>query len=253
MNDEQLLTEVEDLIRSSPPPAAFMEAENNEVLDWLGRTGAVLEKWDLYKTSDIQGYISDLQRVPRTAFTDLAKLGATMSGDTSYGPAYRGLRTLLFQAQHDLQMKTVGPLSVAIPTRKPFYYFDEIRKITGMARNDLLFVDPYLDAEFVSRYLPQIKSGVTVRLLTSRRLQSLLPAVEIFVAQSGLQVQVRSVSSGLHDRYVFVDKTRCYQSGASFKDGAKRSLTNLTQITDAFDTVFQHYQSMWSAGRDRTS
>ena len=66
--------------------------------------------------------------------------------------------TLLHQARHDLRMKTVGPLSVQIPDGKPFDYFDEIRKITQMASSDLLFVDPYLDAEFVSRYLPQITS-----------------------------------------------------------------------------------------------
>ena len=51
--------------------------------------------------------------------------------------------------------------------------------------------------------------------------------------------------SDLHDRYVFVDEARCYQSGASFKDGAKKSLTTLTQITDIFDEVFQAYQRMW--------
>ena len=245
MNDEGLLAEVEDLLRTSPPQSAFKERENDEALSWLGRTSAVLEKWDLYKTPDIQEYISDLQRVPMTAFADFAELGATMSGDTFYGRAYRGIRTLLFQAQHDLRMKTVGPLSVAISGGKPFDYFDEIRKIIEMARNDLLFVDPYLDAEFVSRYLPQVNEGVTVRLLASKKISSLVPVVEIFVKQSGLRVEVRSAASGLHDRYVFVDEERCYQSGASFKDGAKKSQTTLTQITDAFETMLQTYQRMW--------
>ena len=82
------------------------------------------------------------------------------------------------------------------------------------------------------------------RLLTSKQLLALLPAVKKLVAQNGLQVQVRSGSS-LHDRYVFVDKKECYQSGASFKDGAKRSPTTLTQITDAFDVMFETYQRMW--------
>ena len=159
--------------------------------------------------------------------------------------AYFELKTLLFQAQHDLRMKTVGPLSVAISGGKPFDYFDEIREIMEMARNDLLFVDPYLDAEFVSRYLPQVNEGVTVRLLASKKISSLVSVVEIFVKQSGLRVEVRSAASGLHDRYVFVDEARCYQSGASFKDGAKKSQTTLTQITDAFEAMLQTYQRMW--------
>lgn len=52
----------------------------------------------------------------------------------------------------------------------------------------------------------------------------------------------------MHDRYVFVDRTACYQSGASFKDGAKKSPTTLTQITDAFAAVQQTYEALWAAG-----
>ena len=148
----------------------------------------------------------------------------TMRRITPIGPAYNALRTLLYQAQADLQMKTIGPRSIAIDAKHPFVYFDEVRRIVEQARDDLLFVDPYMDAEFVSRYLPLITNGVTVRLLTSKKLPSLLPAVELFVVENELLVQVRSLSD-LHDRYVFVDETRCYQSGASFKDGAKQSQT----------------------------
>lgn len=245
MNDEQLLAEVEDLLRSSPPQLAviFMDMgqENEEVLGWLGRTRAVLEKWDSSKDASFSNAVRTI-----LAEGDLRMLSPP-------GPAYCELKTLLHQARHDLRMKTAGPLTVQIPDGKPFDYFDEIRKITEMASSDLLFVDPYLDAEFVSRYLPQITSGVTVRLLTSKKLSALLPAVDAFVAQSSLQVQVRSVSSGLHDRYVFVDGTICYQSGASFKDGAKHSPTTLTQITDAFEAVFKHYQGMWDAAKPERS
>ena len=232
MSNEGLLAEVEDLLRSSPPQSAFTAQEPDEALSWLGRTSAVINKWNV-----AQGIACAMH-----ARALLAEESYSMI--TPPGPAYRGLRTLLFQAQHDLQMKTGGALSVAIDAKKPFVYFDEIRKIIEVAREDLLFVDPYLDAEFVSRYLPQVASGVTVRLLTSKKLPSLLPAVELFVGENKRQVQVHSMSD-LHDRYVFVDEARCYQSGASFKDGAKKSLTTLTQITDTFDEVFQAYQRMW--------
>ena len=233
MNDEGLLAEVEDLLRTTPPQSAFKERENDEALSWLGRTNAILTKWDFTQRPWLSIYSKEL------------RAEGISRRHTPFGPAYSGIRTLLFQAQHDLRMKTVGPLSVAISGGKPFDYFDEIRKIMEMARNDLLFVDPYLDAEFVSRYLPQVNEGVTVRLLASKKVSSLVSVVEIFVKQSGLRVEVRSAASGLHDRYVFVDEERCYQSGASFKDGAKKSQTTLTQITDAFETMLQTYQRMW--------
>ena len=64
INNEGLLTEVEDLLRSSPPhPAAFMERKNDEVLGWLGRTAAVLEKWDFIRKPTIQVYVRGAMRL----------------------------------------------------------------------------------------------------------------------------------------------------------------------------------------------
>jgi len=69
----------------------------------------------------------------------------------------------------------------------------------------------------------------------------LLPAVDVFARQTGAKVEIRSAPN-FHDRYVFVDGVSCYQSGASFKDGAKSAPTMLTQITDAFAPVFKDYR-----------
>ena len=112
---------------------------------------------------------------------------------------------------------------------------------------DLLFVDPYLDAEFVSRYLPHVSQGVVVRLLGRERMATLLPAVALLRQQTNLAIEVRS-AEGFHDRYVFVDGNSCYQSGASFKDGAKKAPTTLTQIIDAFAAVSATYEQAWASG-----
>jgi hypothetical protein len=158
------------------------------------------------------------------------------------------LLALLNQAQHDLRMETVGPTTVSIPHKSVFEYFDEIRKIIELAKQDLLFVDPYLDAEFVSRYLPHASAGITIRLLAREKLATLLPAIDAFARQNGMPIQVRSAPN-FHDRYVFVDRVQCYQSGASFKDGAKSAATTLTQITDAFAAMFKTYEDLWSTAR----
>ena len=163
-------------------------------------------------------------------------------------PGFTKLLTLLHQAQSDLRLETLGPANVAIAQRMPFQYFDEIRRIIELARQDLLFVDPYLDAEFVSRYLPHVTAGVTVRLLAREKMATLLPAVDAFIQRAGATVEVRSTPH-FHDRYVFVDKVSCYQSGASFKDGAKSAPTTLTQITDAFDPVLKTYEDKWSGAK----
>jgi hypothetical protein len=145
-------------------------------------------------------------------------------------------------------MKTAGPLSIVVPHGAVFHYFDEIRKKIEVARQDVLFVDPYLEAEFVSQYLVHVSPGVTIRLLGRHKLQSLLSAVDPFAAQSKLKVEVRSTQR-LHDRFLFVDRTECYQSGASFKDGARLAPTTLTQIIDAFEAMSQTYEAIWSGAK----
>lgn len=137
------------------------------------------------------------------------------------------------------------PQSVNLATGLVFDYFDEVRKVVELAKSDIFFVDPYLDADFVARFLPMVAQGTTVRLLGREKLPSLIPAATLFQQQSGIKIEVRS-ASGFHDRYLFIDQAVCYQSGASFKDGAKKAPTTLTQITDAFQAVLNTYESLWA-------
>ena len=231
LTKEQLLAEVEELLRNAPPLTDFMPTVigNNQerASAWLGRFAAVIRAWDF-------------RRAPETEYAQqqLGTLVALNSG-------YRRVVALLHEARHNLRMETVGPLSIPVAHGHVFDYFDEVRKLVETAKEDLLFIDPYLDAEFVSRYLTHVSKGVTIRLLAREKLQTLLPAVDAFAKQSGTVIQVRSAPN-FHDRYVFVDAKACYQSGASFKDGAKSAPTTLTQITDAFAAMSQTYEGLWS-------
>ncbi len=229
ISNEQLLAEVEDVIRTMPPRATIRH-ETEENLSWLGRASAVVALWDPLKGVTFDRYVN--------------KVHAVMALDADQG--FRGVVTMLHKVRHDLRLKTVGPLTVAIGQGGVFDYFDEVRKVIESAKVDLLFVDPYLDAEFVSRYLPHVSAGVTVRLLARERIATLLPAVALLRQQTGLLIEVRS-AGGFHDRYVFVDRSECYQSGASFKDGAKKAPTTLTQIVDAFSAVSSTYEQTWVA------
>ncbi|SRR5712692_1509938 len=228
---EQLLAEIEDVLRTMPPPGTLRH-QTQENYAWLGRLSALIEAW-----SPTKG---------RLVANALTQLRGTTAQDVSQG--FGSMMTILHQARHDLRMQTVGPLSISIQHRMVFDYFDEIRKMIEEAKQDILFGDPYLDTEFVSRYLEHIAVGVTTRLLTREKLSTLLPAVDLFIQQSKKKVEVRSAPN-FHDRYIFIDKSTCYQSGASFKDGAKSSPTTLTQITDAFSAVSKTYEDMWGIGK----
>jgi hypothetical protein len=224
---EMILAEVEDLIRTAP---ASMNPETAENQAWIGRLMAALGKWDPIKSVSVDTLINHL------------------NFDLDRPLAAKKLTVLLHAARASLRMDTGTPLSVAVGTGDVFEYFDVTRKVIEAARKDILFIDPYLDAEFVSRYLPHVAQGVLVRLLASRKLATLLSAAEQFSRQHGITIAVRS-ASGIHDRYVLVDGANCYQSGASFKDGAKKAPTTFTEITDAFAPVRDMYESMWAQAK----
>jgi hypothetical protein len=171
-------------------------------------------------------------------------------GDAGEGYLHQMMKTL-YEMRADLLLSVRGPLTAAIGQGMVFDYFDELRKIIQLAQQDVFFVDPYLDADFVSRYLPHVRKGASIRLLTREKLATLMPAVRAFSQQTQAQIEVRAVPQ-FHDRYLFVDGRECYQSGASFKDGARTAPTTLTQILDAFGPVQRTYEDLWSKGTVQT-
>ena len=232
VNPEVLLAEIEDLVRNRPTPDDFLYGLD-DALAWLGRAGATLSHWDSPRGGAIL----------IVAETDLHSKNMAQ-----IGRGYGRLIALLNEARHSVRMESAQSMNVAVEKGAVFDYFDGLRKIVERATSELFFVDPYLDADFVARYLPFVHPGVSVRLLgrQNKWLGTLLPAVDAYAKQKGANITVRSTDH--HDRFVFVDGKECYQSGASFKDGGKAP-TALTQITDAFAAMSQTYEGMWAAAK----
>jgi hypothetical protein len=225
----QLLAEVDDVLRSMPPVPSF-ETPSQDHYAWLGRASALMHRWDSIKAiARFDAYV--------------IQLGSGSFMQVSQGA--QGVLTMLHQLRHDAILQSPNPQSTSLATGLVFDYFDEVRTAIEIAKSDVLFVDPYLDAEFVSRYLPAVSQGVSIRLLAREKMASLVSASTLYQQQTGATIAVRSASN-FHDRYFFVDRTVCYQSGASFKDGAKKAPTTLTQITDAFQAVLNTYETLWS-------
>jgi hypothetical protein len=227
---EHLLAEVDDVLRSMPSRAE-LGGDVDATAAWVGRAAAVISRWDAARTLIVDDAVDEIQSL------NMARNAKGVSRITG----------LLQQARAALQME-VSPLAVVIQHGGVFDYFEAIRNVIAGAIAEVFFVDPYLDAEFVSRYLPHVHSGVTIRLLAREKLPTLLPAVDAFVQQHGATIRVRS-ARGFHDRYVFLDRQACYQSGASFKDGARTAPTTLTQITDGFQAMWDTYDRLWNNGK----
>jgi hypothetical protein len=231
MKGADILAEVEDVLRTMPS-RQILTQDTQETFSWLGRVVAAINRWDSSAGLRARALVKEMQR--------------PMAYDAHQG--YIGLMVLLEEARADLRITTIGPINTAIGQGYVFDYFDEIRKVIALATADLFFIDPYLDANFVSQYLPHVPDGVQIRLLAREKVASLIPAVKLFTQQSKKPIDVRS-APGFHDRYFFIDAKSCYQSGASFKDGGRTAPTTITQITDAFPAVRQTYEDLWQKGK----
>ena len=97
MDQEELLGEVEDILRTMPPRETLRHP-TDENFAWLGRVSAVIEAWDLSKSIPLGMAMHQFQ--------------GTMARDAQEG--MRTILTLLHQARHDLRMKTIGPVNVAM-------------------------------------------------------------------------------------------------------------------------------------------
>lgn len=225
------LAEVDTLLRTMPATVTF-EKPGLEHYAWLGRASALVHRWDPIK--GVARFDNSVKQLGSGSYLQ-------------YPQGVQGVLTMLHQLRQEAILRNPTPQSISIASGSVFDYFDEIRKAVELAKSDILFVDPYLDAEFLSRYMPAVAQGVFVRLLSRERIGSLVPAATLYRQQTNITIAVRSAPS-FHDRYLFIDKVVCYQSGSSFKDGAKKAPTTLTQITDAFEAVQATYESLWAGG-----
>jgi hypothetical protein len=219
----------DELVRTMPP-IATLRHDTPENHEWLGLAAHLVQE-----TDGARGLVFRME---------MAKLYSgynRMPGDTE-----KLLVSMVQQCKMEWRFKSSGSLAVAFEPRRPFDYFDEVRKHIESATTEVFFIDPYMDADFVSRYMPFVKPGVAVRLLGSNKIMALKAAVEMYSAQTGTSIALRH--SMFHDRYLIIDGRECYQSSGSFNHGAATSASLLVQIVDAFDSIKSMYEARWAAG-----
>lgn len=228
ISPQLLAAEFDNIIRSMPDRKTFRHdlPENHE---WLGQAAALVMMADSVRGIFFRQQIDRLHSI---------------GGDPA--AAVQSIIITLQQCRSEWRLKSGGPLTIAFEPGKQFDYFDEIRKILEGATSDVFVVDPYAGAEFIGRYLPHVKNGVAVRMLVENQITQVKSAAEMFTAQYGTAIEVRK-SKNMHDRFIFIDRRECYTSGATFKDGAVKSATLITQITDAFSPMLKIYEDTWVA------
>jgi hypothetical protein len=236
MSDAFLVQEVEDLIRTMPAAGTITHFDD-AILIWKGRLAAVFNGLGSFPLS---------LRVQQA----LAEIDSGRGDQSAKGA--RNLISLLHEARHTLRMRSPTATSTLVTKGAIFEYFDEVRKIITTATSGVFFIDPFANPDFVARYLPHISPAIAIRILAKefdkQNIPALVSSVDAFAKQNGHNIQVKS-SPGIHDRYVFLDQRECYQSGASFKDGAKNAPAGIVQIIDAFPAMLSTYEGIWNSAK----
>jgi len=214
---------------------------SQEAMDWFADVTGIV---DAYSTMQSVFLRAKLDLVTSQKAGAMSPLTASMHQDEC-----RAFVAAARSIYMRLRLETNSFTTKQIERGAVFDYFREVLEIIRVAAKDILFIDPYLDAEFVSAYLPQVPPGVTVRLLTvNRQVPALKPALELYNKQHGASVQLRALDNKtLHDRHLVIDGTDVFQSGASFKDGAKSAPTSLNQIVDVAAVMIAAHEQRWAS------
>lgn len=208
--------------------------------------------------SDVAGIISAYDSVLGMRF-ELLLPRVTNVSSASSSPT---LATMAMNAQNEfvararslltqLQLETNTYTTRQLGQGAVHDYFEEVRQLLTGAQEDVLFIDPYIDASFAARYLPQIATSVSIRLLTAERQAApLMQALTLYTQQHQVAVELRVLpDKSLHDRHLVVDRRDVYQSGASFKDGGRNAPTSINQIVDVAADLIRAHEANWAKAR----
>lgn len=233
LSPEQLLALLEALIREAPVFTYQVPLTDGD-LRWLGRADALL---------DAGGSVSAIVKF-RTARSGLG----TFTHD----------RTSILQPLHDVYYKVelLAPAASQggfIPGGDTWKGYAAIVKLVQRECDDLLVIDPYLNSEFFTDFIPHAAAKKTVRGLTTKRNEH-HPALVTTAgkwardaASIGSPVELRyAPNNALHDRLIIIDGREVWLVTQSLKDIAKRSPASVTRAeAEVGQLKADHYQSVW--------
>ncbi|HSL05817.1 MAG TPA: hypothetical protein VK901_20055 [Nitrospiraceae bacterium] len=227
MDKAVLLAQLRTLLETAPDFSKYTPT-SPEHHAWLAKGHALITRWNEYEAISFK------------SGSNLMHLSLVRDGQTAnvLGIVHRAIADLELD-RPQLSNQAFGPGDV-------YDFFKALAAAVGSATSSLFVVDPYLDDGIFDAYLAGVPKGVTVRLLASKHGNLLKPAVEKFVSQHNVRVEIRT-SPNFHDRVLFIDGLSCWVVGQSLKDAAKAKPTYLVPLpTDVAKMKLSHYETIWS-------
>lgn len=122
-----------------------------------------------------------------------------------------------------------------------YKFHSDLTKKLIEAKDNVLIVDPYFDAESFDLYISIIPAKVKVRILLKNSSGRFLTVLRKFRASENTNLEVRA-SQIIHDRVLFIDE-RCWAIGQSIKDAAMKKPTYV--ILSEESDMRKKYEPIW--------
>lgn len=122
-----------------------------------------------------------------------------------------------------------------------------IRSILQGAKGDLIVIDPYMDGSIYQVLGTLTPPTMNVRILTSKHPTDFVLETTKFRKQhSRFTVEVRTTKD-FHDRFIILDRSKCYLLGASIKDAGNKGFTIVPlQEPSIVGFILGHADQVWS-------
>jgi hypothetical protein len=206
-----------------------------EMNKWLGRASAIVENHcDLTTKLGM-----------RSACEWLATSNRPHNAQTIAAIMHRAF----YQAELDAPARVQGAFIVAGNTLDAYA---AVGRVLGMAKRNVLMVDPYADVKLVTEYAVLASDTVAVRILAdaAEHKNTLKPAAQKWVEQfsktrAPLEVRL-APAKALHDRLIIVDEADAWTLGQSFNKLAERAHTSLVRAdAETGARKITAYLAMW--------
>jgi hypothetical protein len=233
LSPEELYLQLGNLVAEMPDLAHCPITP--EVNRWLGRASTLVEQ-----------VISRAEATPmRVACQNLPTVLREINAQTIASFVHQALA----------QVELIAPARVQgsfIAAGSTLDAYAAVGRVLGMAKTDVLMVDPYADVKAVTQYAVLAPDSVAVRILAdaASHKATLKPAAEKWVQQFGqsrapLEVRLASAKT-LHDRLIIVDGIDVWGLGQSFNKLAERAHTSLVRMDPETGALkVAAYSEMW--------
>lgn len=123
-----------------------------------------------------------------------------------------------------------------------------IRNILQGAKSELFVIDPYMDGSIYQALGTLTPATMHVRILTSKHPTDFALETKKFAKQHArFTVEIRTTKD-FHDRFIILDRTRCYLLGASIKDAGNKGFTIVPlQEQNIVRFISDHADQVWAS------